>query len=262
MTSMEIRQAAVAGLFYPDDASSLQQAVDGYLYQAELGAVPKALIVPHAGYIYSGQIAASAYKRLHAAREKISRVIVLGPSHRVAFRGVAVSSAGQFSTPLGNVVVDRQAVEEVLVLPQVQLMNEAHQMEHSLEVQLPFLQRVLDDFLLVPLVVGECSAEDLAEVLELLWGGDETLIVVSSDLSHFLNYQAAKEKDELTSAAIVSLSVDDIHDDDACGRVPVKGLLAVAAEKALRVELIDQCNSGDTAGDRDRVVGYGAYAFY
>lgn len=254
-----IRAPAVAGLFYPDDARALREMITGLLAAHSTAApAPKALIAPHAGYIYSGPIAASVYAQVANGRDSIRRVVLLGPAHRVPFRGLALSSAAAFATPLGNVPLDREALRSIGELPQVQVLDAAHAAEHSLEVQLPFLQSVLDDFTLVPLVVGDASA---AEVLARLWGGAETLIVVSSDLSHYHDYLTAQEWDRATSRAILGLHADRIDGRRACGYQPVNGLLAAARTCGLHAELIDLRNSGDTAGPRDRVVGYGAYTF-
>lgn len=259
----QIREPAVAGMFYPDDPDLLQQQVNSLLVQEPAGyPSPKALIVPHAGYIYSGPVAASAYARLIPVRTRIRRVALLGPAHRVAFSGLAASSAHYFATPLGLVALDRQAQEPLLRLPQVRIFDPAHQDEHSLEVQLPFLQSVLEDFKLVPLVVGEASADDVAEVLDLLWDGDETLILISSDLSHYHDYETARAIDAATSRAIERLQPEAIHYEQACGRTPVNGLLLTARRHHMEAETLDLRNSGDTAGGRDRVVGYGAYAFH
>lgn len=256
-----IRPPAVAGMFYPDNPGELHTMVSDFLAHAEPGPAPKALIAPHAGYIYSGPIAASAYKRLGDVRDQIRRVVLLGPSHRVPFHGLAVSSADTFRTPLGDIPLDTAAIIDVLELPQVTTLNEAHAMEHSLEVHLPFLQEVLENFVLVPLVVGDATATEVAEVLERLWGGPETLIVISSDLSHYQPYEVAQHQDRATSKAIEALAPEKIHYDDACGRVPVSGLLRIAQQHGLHAETIDLRNSGDTAGSRDQVVGYGAYVF-
>lgn len=263
-----IRQTAVAGMFYPDNPEELQATIDHYLREAEVSQedqlkvqTPKALIVPHAGYVYSGPVAAGAYVRLEASRDIIRRVILLGPSHRVAFSGMATSSADYFATPLGSIPIDKQAIHEITSLTQVQLLDQAHSQEHSLEVQLPFLQRVLDDFTLVPIVVGDADPDSVDAVLETLWGGPETLIVISSDLSHYHSYVTAQQMDRRTSNAIESMQPDDIHYDDACGRNPVNGLLVAARKHGLQATTIDLRNSGDTAGSKDRVVGYGAYVF-
>lgn len=257
------RRPAVAGLFYPDDPRALGRMLDHYLAEAHPEApTPKAVIVPHAGYVYSGPIAASAYACLGAARATITRVLLLGPAHRVPFRGLAASSAERFETPFGAVELDRVGIECALALPQVRLLDEAHALEHSLEVQLPFLQRVLDHFSLLPFVVGEATADEVAELLELLWGGPETLIVVSSDLSHYHGYAVAQRLDALTSRAIESLQPQEIGYEQACGRNPINGLLEVARRRGLHAQTLDLRNSGDTAGPRDQVVGYGAYLFH
>ncbi|QKK11750.1 MAG: AmmeMemoRadiSam system protein B [Pseudomonadota bacterium] len=256
-----IRMPAVAGMFYPNDPAELHAMVAGYLQDAKPGPAPKALIAPHAGYIYSGPIAATAYKRLAAARDTIRRVVLMGPSHRVPFRGIAASSADTYRTPLGDIPVDHAALAAIGMLPQVIELDEAHALEHSLEVHLPFLQEVLGEFTLVPLVVSDASADEVAEVLELLWGGPETLIVISSDLSHYHNYDIAQQMDTATSLAIERLEPQKISYEGACGRIPVSGLLSLAQRHGLQAETIDLRNSGDTAGPRNQVVGYGAYVF-
>lgn len=260
MTS--VRNPAVAGLFYPGDPRELHALVAGYLASAVAGdVVPKAIIAPHAGYIYSGPIAASAYARIRPARGRITRVVLLGPAHRVGFHGLALPSADCFQTPLGRITVDQEAVKKISALPQVQVMDAAHMQEHSLEVHLPFLQETLGEFSLVPLVVGDAEPEEVAEVLDALWGGPETLIVISSDLSHYHDYKTAQRMDRATSLAIEHLRPEDIGYDHACGRNPVSGLLQVARQRGLKAKTIDLRNSGDTAGTHDRVVGYGAYIF-
>jgi AmmeMemoRadiSam system protein B len=237
--------------------------VQGYLRdaQARAGAAPKALVAPHAGYVYSGPIAGSAYAALAAARGEIRTVVLLGPAHRVALRGLGAPSAHAFETPLGSVAVDREALARVAGLPQVVTSDAAHALEHSLEVQLPFLQELLGDFSLVPLVVGDATPQEVAEVLELLWGGPETLVVVSSDLSHYHDFETARRMDAAASRAIEALDPDSLGPEQACGRIPVQGLLLVARRRGLRARALDVRNSGDTAGPRDAVVGYGAYAF-
>jgi AmmeMemoRadiSam system protein B/AmmeMemoRadiSam system protein A len=260
--STEARPPAVAGSFYPSDPDELAAMVDKMLQQARAeGEAPKAVIAPHAGYIYSGPIAASAYVRVGKAREVIRRVVLLGPAHRVALGGLAVSGASAFRTPLGEVPLDRAAIERLLALPQVTVLDAAHAAEHSLEVQLPFLQRVLGPFSLVPLVVGQATPEQVAEVLEALWGGPETLVVISSDLSHYHDYDTARRLDAATSRAIEALAPEDIGDEGACGRHPIGGLLRLARKLGLKATTIDLRNSGDTAGDKAQVVGYGAYVF-
>jgi MEMO1 family protein len=257
-----VRNPAVAGMFYPADAHELDKMVSAYLAEAKTsGHSPKAIIAPHAGYIYSGPVAASAYAHLVEAHDTIKRVVLLGPAHRVAFSGLAVSSADAFATPLGTIPVDKPAIGKILQLPQVQVLDEAHALEHSLEVHLPFLQKVLDDFTLVPLAVGEAVPEEVGEVLETLWGGPETLIVISSDLSHYYNYEVAKRLDNATSRAIERLQPQDVRYEQACGRNPINGLLYVAGRHGLSAKTVDLRNSGDTAGPHNEVVGYGAYVF-
>jgi hypothetical protein len=254
------RQPAVAGSFYPANPGQLHHMLVQYLNDAASDEkAPKAIIAPHAGYIYSGPIAATAYARLKKARDRISRVVIIGPSHRVAFRGMAVSGAEAFVTPLGNILVDQEAVQTVIQLPFVGYLEQAHTHEHSLEVHLPFLQEMLGDFKIVPIVAGDASAEQVSQVLDALWGGDETLIVVSSDLSHYHDYATAQQLDKSTSQAIEQLQFERLSPESACGKVPVSGLLKLAQEKLLSIKTIDLRNSGDTAGDKTRVVGYGAY---
>lgn len=260
----QIRQPAVAGMFYPADKQLLSDDIQQYLNQAEVKqhTTPKGIVVPHAGYMYSGPIAASAYKQLIPLKEKINRVVLLGPSHRVAFHGLAAPESDFFNTPLGNIPIDHQSIHLISELPQVILSDQAHQEEHSLEVQLPFLQEVLNDFMLIPLVVGDAERHEVAEVINTLWGDEHTLIVISTDLSHYHNYNEAKQLDSATSDAIVNLKADLIGYDDACGRNGLNGMLTVAEDKHLTSELLDLRNSGDTAGDKSRVVGYGAYVIH
>ncbi len=257
-----VRNPAVAGMFYPAKAAELGAMVGRYLDGASVGGpVPKAVIAPHAGFIYSGPVAASAYARIAPARDTIKRVVLLGPAHRVAVAGLALPSVDSMATPLGNVPVDKKAVAMIADLPQVKVMNAAHESEHSLEVHLPFLQTVLAQFTLVPLAVGDASPSAVSEVLERLWGGPETLIVISSDLSHYHPYESARRLDSTTSQAIEQLRPEDILYEHACGRIPINGLLHVARKRGMSATTIDLRNSGDTAGPRDQVVGYGAYVF-
>ena len=258
-----VRPAAVAGSFYPGTAAELDSTVASYLSLADAatGPAPKAVIAPHAGFIYSGPVAAMAYARFKPAAGVITRVVLLGPCHRVGIRGLALSGADAFATPLGEVPVDAAAAKMILELPQVRVLDATHADEHSLEVHLPFLQVVLGDFSIVPLVVGEATPDEVAQVLEILWGGPETIIVVSSDLSHYLDYDSARRLDGDTCRAIENLDADAIGRDQACGRVPVKGLLTLAKRRGMKVTTLDMRNSGDTAGSRDRVVGYGAWMF-
>lgn len=255
-----IREPAVAGSFYPANPATLTRMLDDFLAQAENHAPPpKAIIVPHAGYIYSGPIAASAYARLKPVRDSIKRVVLIGPSHRVAFQGLAVSHADCFNTPLGSIAIDTQAVEKLKQLPFAGYLDQAHALEHSLEVHLPFLQQTLSQFKLVPIVAGDASPHQVSQALDLLWGGEETLIVISSDLSHYHNYATAQMLDRNTSELIENLDYQHLSSDAACGKVPVSGLLKLLKEKSLHIQTIDLRNSGDTAGDKYRVVGYGAY---
>ena len=254
------REPAVAGSFYPADPLVLQSQLDELFAAVSASSPPpKAMIVPHAGYVYSGPVAASGYASLAPVAMQIKRVVLLGPSHREAFTGIAVPTASAFKTPLGTIALDREAINEVLSLPQVHTDDGAHLQEHSLEVHLPFLQHVLGTFTLVPLLVGDASAEDVSAVIQQLWGGSETLLVISSDLSHYLDYDSAKMRDAATSRAIEALAYEHIAYHDACGRNPVNGLLHYARNHGLKIRAIDLRNSGDTAGPRDQVVGYGTY---
>lgn len=260
-----IRPTAVAGTFYPDAPDVLLKEVKTLL--ANNGSVadqtssrPKALIVPHAGYIYSGATAACAYQLLAPLREVITRVVLLGPVHRIPVTGLALTRADYFQTPLGNIAIDKLAVETILDLPQVVISDAAHQFEHSLEVQLPFLTCVLGDFELLPLAVGDASAEQVAEVIERLWGDSQTLFVISSDLSHFHPYEDAKAIDLETVEQILRGKQLVTH-HQACGGTPVNGLSIAAQRHGLKPRLLDYRNSGDTAGDKKRVVGYTAIAY-
>jgi len=260
---MNIRQPAVAGTFYPDNPVRLQRDLISMLEQArqpELNAdAVKALIVPHAGYVYSGPIAATAYRLLQSRRQQIRRVVLLGPSHRVPFYGMAIPTTDHFRTPLGDIELDQEALSQIENLPGVERRDDAHAWEHSLEVQLPFLQAVLDRFTLVPIVVGNADSSSVARVVETLWGGQETLILISSDLSHFKPYNQAREID-LATTRLIESKQEGIVGTQACGCHPLNGLLRLARQKGLHVQTLDVRNSGDTAGSRDQVVGYGSYA--
>ena len=257
----KIRPAAVAGSFYVADPQRLRTAVADLLAAApaSAGASPKALIVPHAGYVYSGGVAAAAFTTLKSDEQGISRVVLIGPAHYVAVRGIAVPTADAFETPLGRVPIDRDAVSAIADLPFVVQADAAHAPEHALEVELPFLQTLLGSFALVPLVVGDADPRQVAEVLERLWGGPDTLIVVSSDLSHYHDYDTAQRLDAATAAAIERGEWRSLGPDRACGFLPVAGLLVEADRRGLAARRLALCNSGDTAGPRDRVVGYGAW---
>ncbi|HQR56165.1 MAG TPA: AmmeMemoRadiSam system protein B [Burkholderiaceae bacterium] len=262
LTTAAVRPAAVAGMFYPADAQTLRAEVDRLLGAAprRLALAPKALIVPHAGYPYSGPIAAAAYACLASHAEQISRVVLIGPAHRVAVRGIATPGADRFATPLGEVPLETAALAALETLPHVSRSARAHAEEHALEVQLPFLQRVLHKFSLVPLLVGDTTVAEVAQALDRVWGDEETLIVVSSDLSHYLPYAEARRTDAATLDAILRRA-PGLHGTQACGATPINGLLQVALQRGLAPELLDARNSGDTAGDRARVVGYAAVAF-
>ena len=259
------RPAAVAGMFYPRDPGELHTAVDAMLRAAPqsepASRAPKAIVAPHAGYIYSGPIAASVYALLTPACDRIQRVVLLGPTHRVAVNGLALPEAEAFVTPMGTMPIDREAVAAVRRLPQITTSSAAHAYEHSLEVHLPFLQDILGAFTLVPFAVGYADAEEVAEVLDTLWGGTETLLVISSDLSHYHPYDEAQTIDRGTASAILALRTDITH-EQACGATPVIGVNLAARRRGLQPQLVDLRNSGDTAGDRGRVVGYGAFAYF
>lgn len=258
-----VQLPSVAGMFYPAGADELRRDLDRLLAGVDkVAPVPKALIAPHAGYVYSGPVAASAYAQLRPLADRVQRVVLFAPAHRVPFAGIATSSADGFRTPLGDIPVDRAGVAAALQQPGVREFDAAFQGEHAVEVQLPFLQLTLHAFHLVPFVVGDARGSQVAAVMEALWGGDETLIVVSSDLSHYLDYAAARRRDSATTQAIEALAPERLDYHDACGRTPVQGLLMAAREHGLRVRTLDLRNSGDTAGPHDRVVGYGAYLFH
>jgi AmmeMemoRadiSam system protein B/AmmeMemoRadiSam system protein A len=261
---LRVKPPAVAGIFYPADAETLRTQVSAFLRAAEPveSPPPKAVIAPHAGYRYSGPVAGSAYAPLRALAGSVERVVLLGPAHRVGFRGVAVSSAEAFDTPLGAVSVDAEAIRLALRLPFVAEHDAAFAEEHSLEVHLPFLIEALENFRLVPLLVGEAGPEDVSKLMDALWGGPESLFVISSDLSHFHDYDTARARDAATSRAIESLDYGAIGYGDACGRNAVNGLLYLSERRGLTARTVDLRNSGDTAGGRDRVVGYGAYLVY
>jgi AmmeMemoRadiSam system protein B len=278
---MKIREPAVAGLFYPADPDELRKmlstllATESSRAPAHAGTAPgkwrtvrKAVIAPHAGYVYSGPVAATAYRWLAGMDSRVetkeddrivSRVILIGPSHRVAFRGLALPGADVFDTPLGRVSLDREACDALLELPFVHQRDDAHADEHSLEVHVPFLLTIFSGIRIVPIVIGTADDEEVAEALRLLWGGPETVIIASSDLSHFLAYEPARRADQATAHAIEALRGEEVRYKQACGSAGVRGLLALARERSLAVSTLDLRNSGDTAGPKDRVVGYGAF---
>jgi len=261
---MEIRSAAVADLFYPANSKELEALVSRNLKEAS-AALPaslgtlKAVIVPHAGYIYSGQTAAFAFASM--VPTEIQRIVLLGPSHRVAFYGMAVPDCDAFETPLGLVQIDPELMQKALTHPDVQINATAHAQEHSLEVQLPFLQLVLDQFRLLPICIGSVEADAVAELIESFWYDDTTLFVISSDLSHFHSYQEANSIDQLSIDMILQQQSGFNH-QQACGATGINALLKVADRHHLKAQLLDYRNSGDSAGDKESVVGYTSIAFY
>ncbi len=263
-TTKRVRPAAVAGMFYPQNPADLRAEVASYLAASAADALPapKAVVVPHAGFRYSASVAAKAYARLAAARGRVSRVVLIGPTHRVAVAGFALSNAEAFDTPLGPVAVDVAAVDRLKARPDAAAMDLAHAQEHCLEVQLPFLKEILGDVVIVPVLAGQVAPEAVADLLDSLWGGPETLIVVSSDLSHYLSYDDCVTLDTVTRHAIETLSPERIERPQACGRLPIAGLLLAAKARGMTVETLDLRNSGDTAGPRGQVVGYGSWAFF
>lgn len=265
MATEYVRPAAVAGSFYPEDPRALLSEVSRLFARVDdsdsSGNAPKAIVVPHAGYIYSGGVAASAFALLRPAAEHIRRVVLIGPAHRVAFRGFAIPAAQAFMTPLGQVPLSRKDWVALGERPDVIVDDRPHAFEHCLEVQLPFLQHVLPQFEIVPILVGDAAPEAVAGLLASLWGGPETLIVISSDLSHYLPYQVARRVDATTLDEIMSLRAT-LDPEQACGARSLNGLLALAGKWGLKPQLVEMCNSGDTAGDRSRVVGYASIAFF
>jgi AmmeMemoRadiSam system protein B len=260
----QLRRPAVAGQFYPEGTDELRMLVDRLLAEAGAfdGEPPKAVIAPHAGFIFSGAVAASAYARLAPARGRIERVVILGPSHFVPVRGVTASSAGRFATPLGEMAVDTGALDTALGQPGVDVVDRAHGREHSIETQLPFIQRVLGNVTIVPMVVGDASAAEVGAVLQALWGGPETAIAISSDLSHFHADATARDLDATTARAIEALQAERIGPGNACGFLPIAGLLWNAARHRARVRTLQLANSADAGAPRDSVVGYGAFEMH
>ncbi|HLT38446.1 MAG TPA: AmmeMemoRadiSam system protein B [Enhygromyxa sp.] len=260
--SPRVRPPAVAGRFYPGVAVELDAVVQRLLATATTpgSAAPKGVIAPHAGYVYSGPIAATAYASVRARAAQIEKVVLLGPAHRVYLNGLALPDADRFATPLGEVEIDRTLAAAVLELPQVIRSEQAHALEHSLEVHVPFLQALVPEFTLLPLVVGDASPAAVAEVLDRIWGGPETLIVVSSDLSHYHDYAEARRLDQATADWIASTRSPGLDPRRACGARCIDGLIEYGRRHPLALELLDLRNSGDTAGPRDQVVGYAAFA--
>lgn len=253
------RPPVVAGLFYSADPDELRHSIHGYLAEARAGDTPRALIVPHAGYVYSAPVAASAFATLHGAGASFRRVMIVGPSHFVRFHGLALPGGGGLSTPLGTMPADAEGEEALRALSFVRVLPEAHVREHCIEVELPFLHELLGILPVIAVVTGDATAEQVAEAMDAVWD-EETLLVVSSDLSHYRTYNEARRKDRATAEAILEGDIEALDPDSACGRLAVKGLLLCAQRRELRAELLDLRNSGDTAGPRDQVVGYGAFA--
>ena len=256
------RPPAVAGMFYAADPDELRRDVNALLDGVAVppGERPRVLIAPHAGYIYSGAVAAEAYARLRAWRDSISRVVIFGPAHRVPLYGVGASSKDAFDTPLGRIAIDTDEITRLLELSQVEVNARAHAPEHSLEVHLPFLQCVLSDFKIVPLIVGEAAPTEVADLTQRWWDDDATVIVISTDLSHFLDYDIARQVDSVTDKWIRGFEYESIGPEHACGCRPLNGILQFARLRGAHIERLKLCNSGDTAGSRDRVVGYASYA--
>ncbi len=258
----KIRQPAVAGMFYPDNPRVLQEMVNEFLAATVPynGPAPRAVIAPHAGYIYSGSVAGSAFAPWQE-ETAVNRIILIGPAHTMAIRGLAGVSVDAFATPLGLVPVDREGMEWIRPLPQVHILDAAHDREHCLEVELPFLQTIFNEFSIIPLVTGEASGAEVAQILALFQDDPTTRIVISSDLSHYHDYATARRLDAAAAQAITHLQPEKLGDDSACGRIPIKGLLEMAQREGWQGTAVDLRNSGDTAGPKDRVVGYGAFVF-
>lgn len=264
---MRVREPAVAGQFYPASPGELLWTVEKLLAEVDprsgpLPSPPKALIVPHAGYVYSGPVAASGYRQLQPYSKRYRRVVLVGPSHHVAFDGLAASSADCFETPLGAVTVDVASVRQLMAEDDVAIIDAAHLQEHSVEVHLPFLQVVLDEFTLLPLTVGRCQPHRMAQLLEQVWGGPETLIILSSDLSHYHPDDEARRIDQETALAIERLDATSLSGERACGYVGIAGLIELARTRGLHIDVLDLRNSGQTSGQTGKVVGYGAFACY
>lgn len=260
---MSVRQAAVAGYFYPADIAMLKKSIQDLLNHAPVFApVPKAIVVPHAGYIYSGEVAAASYASLRSQKHIIKKIVILGPAHTLYIKGIAYDPVDEFATPLGLLQQDNELLQQITDLPFVQPLPEAHQREHCLEVQLPFCQMIFDQFKILALVVGDTKPEEVAQLLKRIWGNDETLIIISTDLSHYLSYEVAALEDKKTCVSINTLDYESIMHDKACGYFPLRGFLYYARQNKIVPRLLDLRNSGDTAGNKERVVGYAAFHFY
>lgn len=257
-----IKEPDVAGLFYPASKEEINTSLKDLFANAKSNeslSPPKAIICPHAGYIYSGVIAASAYKQIIPIKNKIKTVIIIGPAHKLPFHGIATHTADFFRTPCGDIALNKRVYEITNILEYIKELPQAFTDEHCIEVQLPFLQSILDDFTIVPFVVGHVDYRAVAKLLGLVWGNDKTLIIISSDLSHYYDYNYANMLDKKTSNNIVNKRPEELGSDSACGRIPIQGLLKIAIDKDLTITELNLCNSGDTAGDKLKVVGYGSY---
>ncbi|MGD9638118.1 MAG: AmmeMemoRadiSam system protein B [Alphaproteobacteria bacterium] len=261
---MKIRKEAVAGAFYPYGPTELDALLEALLYQKELPDIPppKAVIVPHAGYVFSGQTAAVAYRRLSSSDSITKRVVIFGPCHRVPFNGLALSSADKWETPIGEINVDTKTCQELNELEFVNYNDDAHNEEHSIEAQIPFIKKVFNNVEIVPILTCMTSLKEAVAVMEKVWGDEETLIIISADLSHFLDYDACKQKDAETVKAIENLDYSDLDNDNTCGFIPICALIDIARRKKMKVETFDVRNSGDTAGKKDSVVGYASIGFW
>ena len=257
-----LRNPSVANQFYPGDANELHTMLNSYIADPEANIRPKAIIAPHAGYIYSGIVAGKTYSYLKSLRQVIKKVTLFGPAHRFGFNGIATSGVDFFATPLGNIPVSKTLIEKSHTLDFVHHEERAFNGEHCLEVQLPFLQTFLQQFEIAPFIISNCSSDKVAMLMEMLWGDQQTLIVISSDLSHFLNYEDCVKKDRITAKHIMQFQYDKLDYSEACGRTPIQGLLRVAQKKQMQIKQISVINSGDTAGDKQHVVGYGGWLLY
>jgi AmmeMemoRadiSam system protein B len=264
MEETMVRPSAVAGYFYPSSEEQLIKIIKNYIEKANISikSKPKALISPHAGYIYSGPIAAYGYKSIMPYYKDYDQIILLGPSHFEFVPGIATAPVDYFETPLGKIPIDKESIKKILPLPYVYQNMDAHKKEHSLEVQLPFLQYIFKEkeFKIIPIAVGKIQPKEIWEILNILYN-EKILIIVSSDLSHYYDYNTAKLLDEKTANAIEELNPYQIHYEQACGRVPIQGLLLFAKQRNLTPIRLDLRNSGDTAGDKRQVVGYGSWCF-
>lgn len=260
---MRIREPSVAGMFYPEKRLVLMQEVKQFLQNNQPAIKPKALIVPHAGYQYSGQVAGNVYQYLKPYQNKFKKVLLIGPAHRKAFHGIGVLQDDFYNTPIGALKIEREIIEKLVdKFERVNYQDLAFNGEHCLEVQFPFLQLVLNQVSIIPTLVSHCDTERVSELIKYFWEEEETLIIISSDLSHFLDYESCSKKDFLTSQNIVSMKGENLQHDDACGQLGIAGLLQVVKEKGFNISEVSRCNSGDVTGEMSRVVGYGGYLIY